>query len=62
MLLFQKLSRLQNLLIDTPFASKPISPISIHCDSQTTITEVKTKFLNEKKEKIQLLDINHLDV
>jgi len=39
---------LKNLLCDLPLLNKPISPISMHCDSQVAISKVTRKKFNEK--------------
>jgi hypothetical protein len=39
---------LQKKLIDIPFLFKLISSILIHCDSQDTIANTKSKKINEK--------------
>ncbi|GJS99281.1 zinc finger, CCHC-type containing protein [Tanacetum coccineum] len=39
---------LKNLLIKIPLWSKPISPISIHCDSVATLAKAYSQMYNEK--------------
>ena len=43
-------------LCDFPFLSKPILPISMHCDSQVVISKVTSKNFNEK---IRHLKVRH---
>ncbi|GJX03962.1 zinc finger, CCHC-type containing protein [Tanacetum coccineum] len=39
---------LRNLILEIPMWSKPITPISIHCDSATTLAKAYNQMYNEK--------------
>ncbi|GJS02680.1 zinc finger, CCHC-type containing protein [Tanacetum coccineum] len=39
---------LRNLILDIPLWSKPITPISIHCDSAATLAKAYSQMYNEK--------------
>lgn len=41
---------LSSLLVDMSLLPHPVSYVSLHCDSQTTIAKVKSKNYKEKKE------------
>ena len=44
---------LKKNLCDLSLLNKPISPISMHCDSQVVISKVISKNFNEKKKTLK---------
>ena len=45
---------IRNLLVDIPKWDKPLPSISLHCDSQATITCARNKIYNGKKRHVRL--------
>jgi hypothetical protein len=45
---------LRNLLMEIPIWPKPMSPISLHCDSQATLSRAYSHIYNDKSRHIGL--------
>ena len=45
---------LRNLLLEVPIWPKPMSPLSVHCDSKSTLSKVYSHVYNRKSRHIGL--------